>query len=114
MKVHFLRNTSPSPNKFVDGFQTHDPLEYVGAVSAADVSPKAACELAFAKFNCGSGQEVEFDGPSMSVGDVAVIRLTYVDPANEEVVRAFSCQMMGWKEIPTQPRFVDMLEEVNQ
>ncbi|HTA46378.1 MAG TPA: hypothetical protein VK789_28240 [Bryobacteraceae bacterium] len=71
-KVHFLRNA-------------FDPKGYV----ATTVTPpppyrvEDSLNMAYARFNRGSGEEIDFEGPSASVGDYFMIE----NPAGVECHR---------------------------
>lgn len=63
MVAYFLRTSGPINLELVGGEKGLDPA----------LSDQQVCEEMFARYNRGSGREVEFAGPSMSVGDFVVI-----------------------------------------
>lgn len=56
-KIHFLRNA-------------FEPKGYVATTVTPDIE---TLNTAYARFNRGSGEEIEFDGPSASVGDYFMV-----------------------------------------
>lgn len=68
-------NQQPVYEHAVDGYIDVDPT-----------APTGALEELFARFNRGSGSDVRFAGPSMSVGDVVHLGET-----------TWLCDSFGWK-----------------
>ena len=50
-----------------------EPIGLVGEIEVEDKTVEEAFRIAFDSFNRGSNREVEFDGPSASVGDLFVL-----------------------------------------
>ncbi len=106
MKAHFLRNTSPEPSKYLDGFKDEDPLVYVGFTEIEFSGHATACEVAFARFNRGSGREENFAGPSMSVGDLVVL-----EGRDDGPWSAWACKVFRFEPVIWQERFDEILDE---
>jgi hypothetical protein len=74
-----------------------EPIGIVGEaeyVRSPDVPIEHLLEQAFARFNRGSGEEVEFDGPSASVGDVFV-----VSTAEDEPITSYKIAGIGYEKM---------------
>ncbi len=71
-------------------WQTGEELRGVGFIYCdPDDNFNVWLERLFAYYNRGSGEEVEFEGPSMSVGDTVTL--------NDKVT--FRCDSIGWETV---------------
>lgn len=87
------------------GYEEGDSLEKISTIEINEVQiVEHAPEVMFVKFNRGSGDEVEFTGPSMSVGDVAVI-------VDRDFHEAYKCASFGFERVTWEPRFAEFLNE---
>jgi hypothetical protein len=114
VKGYFLRNTAEDDHgrriSLWDGYHPGNPLTVVNVPTEVETLSsrkdlRSVCEIMFAKFNRGSGEEVDFKGPSMSVGDLVILR-----EGPRQV--AYKCASFGFEKIDWEPRFDALLEEV--
>lgn len=99
------QNLGYIPGNFRRGYVAGDSLTLVNRqgvnFGGAAWTDTEIAESMYALYNRGSGQEREFDGPSMSIGDlVAVVRgqtVTLLQVAS------------GWRPVPTTPEIIARL-----
>lgn len=104
VQAYFLRNIQKDPQGRRIGFFGYEvghELEHVKGLTYDSEMSKSLelCEDMFARFNRGSGRELQFDGfVEMNVGDIVLVK-------SGDTKISYKCASVGFDQIEWEERF---------